>query len=72
MVLYRTPSHDAVDWQGSWVFGIATEYEEAFESEEECKATGAFFKKKLTETMLVPKRYTCIPFDAGLPVGAPR
>ena len=72
MVLYKAPSEEATNWRGPWSFALANEYGEVFESKDECQAAGASFKENLSELILVPKRYRCVGFDAGLPTGASR
>ena len=71
IALYAAPP-DAINWKGSWEFGMAKLVEHQFENEADCLKQGLEIKATLNEGMLAPVRFHCIEIASGLPSGTPR
>ena len=71
IAVYAAPPN-AVNWDGPWELGLTKLMDQQFTSEAECRNYAVQFIGKMHQGMLAPMRYRCVPFEAGLPKGAPR
>ena len=73
-MVYAAPDNSAVNWNGPWKLGFsrASEAEQVFQSEADCRNSAIQFIGRMHQGMLAPIRFKCVAFEASLPRGAPR